>query len=323
MDNRRDETDFSDHNTTAGVISQRAAMLAAVAWTAFVVYGSLLPFNYTAQPLALALEQFQHLRLMHIGPDGRADWMANLLLYVPLAFFWLAACDRPLSGPWRILGSSLVLTALCMLAAIIEFGQIFFPPRTVSLNDVIAEWLGISIGAAVWFAWGGHTRAIVLGLVRGGRGAVAPLVIVYAVAYVSLALFPFDFLLTPAEFSQKDPAQMGWWLAPRGCVRATQCAIQLAAEVAFAMPLGMAFVLTRRVAPQRVAMMLVLFGVLVGAAIELAQLLLASGVSQGASVAAKTSGFVAGGLLAPYCITLRVGFDERGCAPLERSDTTF
>jgi VanZ family protein len=281
-----------------GRIPRRDAGVAGLLWGVFVVYGSLLPFEYVEQPFALALERFREIPLLALGPGDRADWMANLLLYAPLAFLWLAALHRGTSVARRAFQSALVTVALCAMAAAIEFAQIFFPPRTVSLNDLIAEWLGALIGTATWLILGDRARALWLDVSAGGRAAARALGVAYAISYILLALFPFDFLLTAAEFAQKDLArQAGWWIAPRACEYTMRCATQLLAEILFALPLGAAFATARR-ATLRLPM-LVLAGLLFGIAIELAQLFLASGVSQGASVATKTFGFVAGGIIAP------------------------
>ena len=294
-----DQTAAAGGKNTGSAFPNRAALLAAFVWAVFVVYGSLLPFDYTPQPFDLALDQFRHIALLNIGPGDRADWMANLLLYVPLAFLCMAGLDRPVAGIRRVLETLLVVLGLCALATAIEFAQIFFPPRTVSLNDLIAEWLGILAGTATWLCFGSRARALYRDFAPGGGAAARALGIAYVIAYFGLALFPFDFLLTTTEWTAKDPAQIGWWLAPRACVRSLQCGAQLATEILFAMALGLAFVLSRRGSRPSTSV-LVWVGLLIGAGIELAQLLLGSGVSQGISVVAKTVGFVMGGLLAPH-----------------------
>lgn len=290
------------HGNRAGpTIPSRTAALLALAWAAFIVYGSLLPFDYVPQPHAVALERIRQIPLLAIGPGGRVDWMANLLLYVPLAFLSFAALSASPSRMLRPVRAALILVMLGVVATAIEFAQIFFPPRTVSLNDLVAEWLGILIGGGIWLFFGGRTRAAQLNFTRGGIAAAGALALLYTLIYVGLALFPFDFLLTPAEFWEKDFAKMaGWWLTPLACVRALQCETQLLAETLFAFPIGAAFVVARPLAARPTIFKIVFLGLLFGLAIELAQLLLGSGVSQGASVAAKSIGFIAGGLAAPH-----------------------
>src|ERR1700730_14043255 len=126
-----DQTAAAGGKNTGSAFPNRAAPLAAFVWAVFVVYGSLLPFDYTPQPFDLALEQFRHIALLDIGTGDRADWMANLLLYVPLAFLCTAGLDRPGTRIRRTFETVLILLVLCALATAIEFAQIFFPPRTV------------------------------------------------------------------------------------------------------------------------------------------------------------------------------------------------
>ncbi|MDQ6767279.1 MAG: VanZ family protein, partial [Candidatus Eremiobacteraeota bacterium] len=305
MRSPRDELEASSTSETGGrAISHRPAVFAALVWATFVAYGSLLPFDYTPHPFALALDRFKHIAWLDVDVGDRADWMANLLLYVPLAFLCLAALDRPGSRRGRAFKVAVVVVGTGMFAVAIEFAQVFFPPRTVSLNDLIAEWLGVFVGTAIWLSWGKRARVLWHDVERGGHGAARALGIAYVIAYIGLALFPFDLLLTPAELLQKDPAQLGWWFAPKACARALQCGAQLAAEILFAVPLGVVFVLARRSAPKQSWTVLASVGLLIGAGIELAQLLIASGVSQGISVLAKTVGFMAGGLLAPRIVEM-------------------
>src|SRR5262245_52270613 len=52
----------------------------------FVVYGSLVPFDFHGRPLDAAWRTFQQAPWLVLGIDSRADWVANLLLYIPLGF---------------------------------------------------------------------------------------------------------------------------------------------------------------------------------------------------------------------------------------------
>ena len=59
---------------------------ALLIYLAFVVYGSLLPFEPRPPPTAGAWEAFLRLPYLELGVASRADWVANLLLYIPLGF---------------------------------------------------------------------------------------------------------------------------------------------------------------------------------------------------------------------------------------------
>ncbi len=68
----------------------------ALAWTAFAIYGSLVPLNYQPIEWAVAVERFRNLPPLWFGMGSRADWVANILLFVPVTFLWMGAitCDR-------------------------------------------------------------------------------------------------------------------------------------------------------------------------------------------------------------------------------------
>ena len=124
----------------------RTVSLAAL-YAAFVVYGSLLPLDYRAMPLDDALRQFERIPFLALGVASRADWVANGVLYLPLGFLltrWLMAALGPRLG-WAAWAPAL---GLCVALAVgVEFAQLFFPPRTVSQNDLMAESLGSLLGA--------------------------------------------------------------------------------------------------------------------------------------------------------------------------------
>src|SRR6478672_9322820 len=83
----------------------------ALAWTAFAVYGSLVPLTYQAVALDDAIERFSHLPPLWFGIGTRADWVANILLFIPLTFLWLGAlaCDR--KRPAQAAAAALVVPA--------------------------------------------------------------------------------------------------------------------------------------------------------------------------------------------------------------------
>jgi VanZ family protein len=259
--------------------ASRALWSAWWAWVAFIVYGSLLPFHFTPLPLMQAWAQFQSAPFLALGVEQRADWVANGVLYLPAGWFtaWLAMRIR---APRAV---SLLLALLFCLALDIgvEFAQVFFPPRSVSLNDVWAEGIGsvIGIASAPPLARWWHER----GRVLGAQFDWNRLLEVYLIAYVAFCLFPYDLLLSADELRDKLRSEhWGWFIAAHdaGLLR---LAFQLIAETLLAVPFGVWLAVGR--APRRVdAMEAVSFGIALGVVIELAQLFIASGTSQGASV---------------------------------------
>ena len=94
---------------------------------------------------------------------------------MPLAFLALEATCAGERGARKGIRAIVVLASLLALAIAVEFAQGFFPPRTVSRNDLVAEGAGILIGAVAWLVAGGRFRAILAGLPgRPGRGGQGP-----------------------------------------------------------------------------------------------------------------------------------------------------
>jgi hypothetical protein len=179
---------------------------------AFVVYGSLVPLEFRPLPPGEAWARFQQIPFLRLGVESRADWIANGVLYAPLGFLGtLVLLQR---GWWRLVAGIVAVGAACGLAVAVEYAQLFFPPRTVSLNDLLAEGIGSAVGSVVAIAvW--SMRARWQPLQQAGAGwlhhRALPL---YAVAYLAYSLFPYDFLISGTELSEKLASDMwGWWLA--------------------------------------------------------------------------------------------------------------
>lgn len=125
----------------------------ALLWTVFVVYGSLVPLTYRPVPLDQAIEHFTHLPPLWFGLGTRADWVANILLFIPLSFLWMAALTVDKSRATELLAAAVILPAGVAAAVALEFTQIWFP-RTVSRNDIVAEAIGTFAGVGAWLAVG-------------------------------------------------------------------------------------------------------------------------------------------------------------------------
>lgn len=132
--------------------------LAALAYTTFVIYGSLVPLDYRLIPWDEAIARFGAIPFLKLGIGSRADWMANLLLFIPLTFLWMGALAAGKSRLPGVLATLALIPAAVALSFGIEFIQLFFPQRTVSQNDIMAEALGGVIGVLVW--WGTGRRFV-------------------------------------------------------------------------------------------------------------------------------------------------------------------
>ena len=275
------------------MIRRHSAPLLLFGYLLFVVYGSLVPLDYRPLPFDEAWRRFQAMPFLQLGVASRADWIANGVLYAPIGF--LVASGLLRRGWWRVVAGFIASAFGIALALGVEFSQVYFPARTVSLNDVLAECIGSVLGAFAALAYSAaRPRLRQVDRHLPGAWLKDHGWQLYLVAYVAFCLFPYDLLISSAELEQKLASDLwGWWIAGHG-QRFLLVALQLGIEVALTAPLG-ALIGQRangRSAPGwgRAAWV----GLAVGLAIEGAQLLIASGTTQGASVLARVLGAVIG-----------------------------
>jgi VanZ family protein len=270
-------------------------LLLGLAYAAFVVYGSLVPLEFRPRALDEALAAFGNLPYLQLGVASRADWVANILLYIPLGFLLAGAAGaaRPLAG--RIAGTLAAIAGAIGLAVAVEFAQLYFPPRTVSQNDLIAEAIGTLLGVALWLAVGPRIVALAGQVRDGGPRATRAALVLYVAAYLAFSLFPYDFLVSGKELADKlAMSGRSAWVLSDACGDVARCNAKLLGEILLAAPLGMLYGMLRgRDRPAHYGRVF-LWGLALGAAIEGLQIFLASGVSQGASILARGLGVVWG-----------------------------
>jgi VanZ family protein len=116
----------------------------------FLVYGSLIPFHFQWRDFD---DAWSHYLVMHA--DGVAgiswqDFLTNITIYMPLGFF----------GTWALLASQkrsvrkfsllLAITSCCLFSALIEFMQLYFPPRLSWAYDTVGNCFGYFFGYLSW-----------------------------------------------------------------------------------------------------------------------------------------------------------------------------
>lgn len=259
----------------------------------FVVYGSLVPLRYVDRPWADAVQAFGNIPFLALGVESRADWVANGVLYVPVGFLtagWLIGRFRDAS---RTLLFCIAGAFSITLAVSVEFAQVFFPQRTVSLNDIYAEWIGSLVGIALSARYANGFQALIASFYRDPGRLRAPALDGYVVVYLAFAFFPYDLLLTRPELAAKLASNhWGWWIAG-DTFKPLHLAFQLLAELLLTLPLG--FWLVRLFGPGSLNYrQAALAGLMLGAFIELGQFLLYSGLSQGVSVLSRALGVLLG-----------------------------
>ena len=235
-----------------------------------------------------------HINMLNIGVQGRADWIANGVLYVPVGFLTatLLAKENKTLG-LAVIGSLLFSYALALA---VEFTQLSFPPRTVSLNDLIAEFIGGTLGAILAIRGAARFRLFYSTLMGKPERLATHLLKAYALAYVAFSLFPYDFVLSLSELNGKlNSDKWGWWIAQEAWTRGALRWAKLFAELLATLPLGWLFMQQTRHRATLVPVFLA--GMLLGLVIEMAQFFVVSGVAQGISVLARTLGMLGGAIL--------------------------
>ena len=213
----------------------------AMLYTVFIVYGSVVPLDYTPLSVAVAWERFQHTPFFHLGLYARADWISNAVLFVPLAFLWCGVFGAPSLLNRSMTG--LLIFGLCTCGAIgLEFLQLYFPTRTVSQNDIYAEIVGAAVGVLVWGSLGGYCIRLVHDLLYDLHTALRAFTVLYGIFYVTVALFPYDFVLSAAEFHQLLAHRpLASFMLGISCTEGLRCGLSLLLEILAVTPFGAAF----------------------------------------------------------------------------------
>lgn len=271
--------------------------LAALLYCLFVIYGSLVPLDYKSIPLDEALNQFTHIRFLSLGMASRADWVANILLYIPLAFLCLGSFSRLNHPVARSVATLFVLCFCLSLAVAIEFTQLFFPPRTVSVNDLIAETLGTLLGVGLWHGFGRYLMKLYQRMMSGGFLSINAGIVFYVLIYLALSFFPYDFVTGQTELEVKlASSNDALIMSLEACAEdVPRCLVKLLVEILVLLPLGM--LLARHPYFLHKLLTAALMGFFLGLIIEIVQLFMVSGVAQGISVVTRMLGVVAGTLL--------------------------
>lgn len=171
----------------------------------FVIYGSLVPLRFVDRGWTSAIEAFWSIPFLDLGIQSRADWVANFLLFFPLTFLAGLVLNSA-GGTFRRLIIAVALSLLAWtLAASIEFTQLFFPQRTVSQNDILAEGLGGMVGTALHFFVGAKTRSWLdeFWQTQQRLDRASTLLNSYLLILLVFNVMPLDLTLSPVEMFHK------------------------------------------------------------------------------------------------------------------------
>lgn len=183
--------------------TRRAFVMLTLLAAAFVLYGSLVPFNHASISLDEARGEIGAFLRMETIRVSRTDFVTNIALLVPFGFCLTGAIALN-----RTVVASTVILALILgtgLAGAAELSQIFFPDRTPSMADVFAQTIGNLAGIVGWCLVG---PGVASGLrtwheERDGARRTTRVLGLLTAGIVVAELLPMDFTVRPAELAAK------------------------------------------------------------------------------------------------------------------------
>ena len=170
------------------------------------LYGSLVPFQFAALGFDVAPRRFGQLWGLDVSVNSRSDWLANVLLGLPLGFCGLAAIAADRQGWGRALWQSSLVIFLCAcFSATLEFQQFWCPPRTSSQNDIAAQVLGAALGTGLWLMKGQFLTNWARGFfsTTSAHNRINRLLQAYCAMLFFYSLLPFNITLSPVELLHK------------------------------------------------------------------------------------------------------------------------
>jgi len=276
--------------------------LLGAAFIGFAVYGSLVPLRFTPISFSTALERFAEIPTLGSEVQSRTDWATNVLLFVPIGFFAVGALCVDRRRRWAVLATVPVAACCAALSVAIEFAQLWFPPRTASLNDIAAETIGSLAGCVLWVFVGQTLTDWLRTYTRDAspKRQVDWLLQAYLLGFVIYSVLPLDLTISVADLYRKFKG--GKLVAlpfSYGYGSAFAWIYQLAKDVVVFVPVG-AWAATAFVGRGRQVRSLgqsVLIGGLIAAAIEVAQLFVYSRFTDATDIIMGTAGVTVGAAL--------------------------
>jgi len=199
-----------------GVVGVLSALL--------LVYASIIPLHYTPLPWEETFQRWKSIPWLNLGIYSRADWIANGLIVVPISFLLTGSMAYRCSNRLlvRILiglgAAGLVVSSLIGLIVAIELLQVWFPPRTVSWNDIVSGWVGALTGSCLWIAVGQRLVDFLRQLfgISGFEERLLAVSFFGCLAALFYSVYPLDLVLSVNEWQEKIRlGRVQWGLVPQ------------------------------------------------------------------------------------------------------------
>ena len=276
----------------------------------FVVYGSLVPFNFQSLPWEQAVARFLSFAADDVAGGSRVDKASNVLLTIPVAFAaaqWLLP-GRSSMVAWLLRG--VIAAGILLMAMGVEFAQLFFPPRTMSWSDVAAQSIGALVGLLAQYRWGAVVSEWLQGWwLRERRSArLRRMLKAYLAVLLGFSLLPLDLTVNPVEIYHKW-ADGRVILMPFAGLTGdlSERVYECITDVAIWVPVGVLLYLSRPLG----VLQILLRGLLMAAAIEFFQLFVFTRVTDVTDVLMAGVGVVLGSGCARWWRSASVRVAER------------
>jgi glycopeptide antibiotics resistance protein len=181
---------------TVIALQRRHLVAVVLVYALGVIYSSLvlgpIGLHFVAFSLGDVWQKILAIRFVPHASDQRPDWIANLTMMVPLGFLVMAVlCWRRGWNAARLGAVTAFLICAAFILAV-KFAQLYFPPRTVSLNYITAQMLGALGGIVLYRLTLSRLYPRLVRLFDKGDGLVI-LFGAYTVWLILYFLMPFDF----------------------------------------------------------------------------------------------------------------------------------
>jgi VanZ family protein len=227
------------------VISLRRNHFLALAalYALAMVYSSLVlgPVGLHYVPLGPgeAWDKFMSVRFVQHGSNERPDWIANMLLPIPLAFVINSVFAFGAVAGRRAAGIAATLAISFAFILAVKYAQLYFPPRTVTLNYITAQLIGAVLGVIAFQL--SHTRLYPRLLNRFADGDGLTIVLGgYTFFMIAYYLMPFDVTLSVGDLAARALELLNILFAiPGEGHPATYQLLLVAADTLTTIPIGM------------------------------------------------------------------------------------
>lgn len=251
-------------------------------------------FHFVPRDPGDVWRSFLAIRYVANGSDQRPDWMANLAMLTPLGFLLTGAFWTEKSGTRRWLGASLAFFCSLSFVIAVKYLQLFFPPRTVTLNYVLAQGIGSFLGIVLFWTFHHKLFAWSSAFHDGGRRALSIVLKAYTIVLFLYFLFPFDFVVSAGDLSDRVVALPKLILSLPGAGRSTGIRLILVfASTAATIPLGMMLAVERQRLSLRRA---VATGLITMSAVMVASMFVISATPYLVAIIYRTIGIVIGAM---------------------------